>query len=82
MSSAKFAIRLVEDEVIPNPDNRHYVMCAYCGCHLYPDCRKWCQNDEWWRERNPEEGAAFKKKWFEEHPEDHKPFPEDQEQTH
>ena len=30
---------------------------------------------------NPEEVAAFKKKWFEEHPEDHELFPEDQKQA-
>lgn len=73
----KTVIERVHEEVIPNPDNRHNAFCAYCGFSTYPACRKWCPNDAIWREKNPEEGAAFKKKWFEDHPDDTEPFPED-----
>ena len=73
----KTILETERDEVIPNPDNRHDAFCAYCGFSTYPNCRKWCPNDAIWRERNPEAGATFKKQWFEEHPEDHEPFPED-----
>jgi len=68
----------VRVEDIPNPDGRHDVICADCGWSSYPECRKWCQGEQWWREKHPEEAAAFKKWWFETHPEDTEPFPEDQ----
>ncbi len=67
----------VHDEVIQNPDGRHDILCAHCAFPDYPSCRKWCQNEEWWREKHPKEGAAFKEQWFKEHPDDVEPFPED-----
>lgn len=73
----KTIVETVRDEVVPNPDNRHEVLCAKCGWSTYPACRKFCQGDQWWRERHPEEAAKFKKEWFETHPEDKEPFPED-----
>lgn len=76
-NSEKTIVETVRDEVIPNPDNRHEILCAKCGWSTYPACRKWCQGDQWWRERHPEEAAAFKKWWFENHPKDTEPFPED-----
>lgn len=56
----KHFIETEYDKVIPTPDNRHDAYCALCGFSTYPNCRKWCHNDEIWRKRNPEEGTAFK----------------------
>lgn len=73
----KTIVETVRDEVIPNPEGRHDIMCADCGWPTYPECRKECQGEQWRRARRPEEAAAFKKWWYETHPEDTEPFPED-----
>lgn len=33
------------------PDDRHSKFCSICGFSGYPECRKWCHNERFDRER-------------------------------
>lgn len=33
---------------------RHSDLCTICGFPSYPECRNWCQNEQWEREKQTE----------------------------
>ena len=43
--------RSTREEEFPNEEDRDDDLCIVCGFKPYPECKEWCQNEQWKRER-------------------------------
>ncbi len=43
-------------ETFTDEQVRHCDLCTMCGFPGYPECRDWCQNEQWAREKAKNRG--------------------------